>query len=146
MVEAEPGVPAGTAPRIVTITTGALKEDVEAGRAGRLGESIRKTRRLEPQGVFFDQVVRINPSDPRSAKTGLGRFNAEVWVLSWSGIDFTRFSKAQLGAVRFFFDALFPFVLLFPDFILHPAGTEGASRLFLRETAYSGGRRRREGK
>jgi SSS family solute:Na+ symporter len=34
-------------------------------------------------------------------------------VLSWLGIDFTRFTKAQLVATRFFFDALFPFVLLF---------------------------------
>ena len=102
-----------TKPRIVTISTGALKEDIASGRARIIGQSIDKTRRLEPQGVFFDQVVRINPSDPRSAKMGLGRFNTEIWVLSWAGIDFTRFSKAQLVAVRFFFDALFPFVLLF---------------------------------
>ena len=34
-------------------------------------------------------------------------------MLSWLGIDFSGFSKAQLSAVRFGFDALFPFVLLF---------------------------------
>jgi len=33
--------------------------------------------------------------------------------VSWLGIDFRGFSKAQLSAVRFGFDALFPFVLLF---------------------------------
>jgi SSS family solute:Na+ symporter len=34
-------------------------------------------------------------------------------VLSWFGLDLTHWSKAQLMAARFFFDALFPFVLLF---------------------------------
>jgi SSS family solute:Na+ symporter len=43
---------------------------------------------------------------------GLGRFNAEVWIVSWFGVDFSHSSKPQLLAVRFFFSALFPFVLL----------------------------------
>lgn len=64
-------------------------------------------------GIFFDQVARIDPADPSSPKVGLGRFHAEIWVLSWFGIDFSGFSKPQLNATRFFFDALFPFVLLF---------------------------------
>jgi SSS family solute:Na+ symporter len=45
---------------------------------------------------------------------GLGRFNAELWVLGWIGLDFSHWSKPQLVAARFFFDALFPFVLLVP--------------------------------
>jgi len=102
-----------TKPKTVLIATEALKEDVAAGRAGRLGMKIEKPYVIEPAAVFFEKVVRINADDPRSPKTGLGRFNAEVWVLSWFGIDFTNFTKAQLSAVRFFFDALFPFLLLF---------------------------------
>jgi len=102
-----------TKPKTVIITTKALTEDVEAGRAKQVGQSIIKTHVIEPRGVFFENVTRIDPSNPDSPKVGLGRFNAEIWVLSWLGIDFTNFTKAQLVAIRFLFDALFPFLLLF---------------------------------
>jgi len=52
-------------------------------------------------------------TNPVSPRIGIGRFHAELWVLSWFGVDFSGFSKAQLSAVRFGFDALFPFLLLF---------------------------------
>ncbi len=68
----------------------ALKEDVERGRA--------------------EKVARQNPEDPDSPLIGIGRFEAELWALSWFGIDFTQFKKSQLVAVRFFTDA---FLLLF---------------------------------
>ena len=86
-----------------------------SARAGpcRSGEKIEKPFTVEPAAVFFEKVARVDPRDPASPKIGIGRFQAEVWVLSWTGIDFTRSTKAQLLAVRFFFDALFPFVLLF---------------------------------
>ena len=101
-----------TSPRTVWITTGALADDIESGIADEVGQTIRKEHHTEPVGVFFDTIVRSNPADPQSPKVGQGRFCAEVWILSWFGIDFTAFSKAQLVATRFFFDALFPFVLL----------------------------------
>ncbi len=104
--------------RLVTITTGALKEDVEAGRATKIGEAIKKQHTMEPEGVFFEKVARLVPSDPNSPKVGLGRFQAEVWVVSWLGFDFTKCTKAQLVALRFFFDALFPiFLLLLLSFV-----------------------------
>ncbi|NOY61249.1 MAG: sodium:solute symporter family protein [Calditrichaeota bacterium] len=102
-----------TKPKIVTVTTSALTKDVQEGRAEFVGQPIKKQHTIEPAGVFFDKVARINPDDPNSPKIGLKRFNAEIWVMSWFGIDFTNFSKAQLVATRFFFDALFPFLLLF---------------------------------
>jgi SSS family solute:Na+ symporter len=102
-----------TKPKTVTIKTGALQEDVAEGRAGEVGETIRKQHVVEPAGVFFERVARSDPEDPQSPKVGIGRFHAEIWVLSWLGIDFSEFKKSQLVAVRFFFDALFPFVLLF---------------------------------
>ena len=102
-----------TEPQVVMITTQALEEDVAAGRAAAVGDEIMKTHRVEPASIFFEKVARIHPEDPASAKIGLGRFEAEIWVLSWFGIDFSRFTKAQLVAARFFFDALFPFILLF---------------------------------
>ncbi|NOZ60290.1 MAG: sodium:solute symporter family protein [Calditrichaeota bacterium] len=102
-----------TNPRVVTITTDALKEDVEQNFAQDIGEKIQKEHTIPPVGIFFEKVARVNPEDPNSQKMGIGRFNAEIWVLSWFGIDFSSFTKPQLVAMRFLFDALFPFVLLF---------------------------------
>ncbi len=102
-----------TRERTVEVVEGALSSDVEQGRAAFVGKKIKKERIVAPSGVFFARVARTDPEDPDSPKIGLGRFNAEIWVLSWLGIDFTRFSKAQLVATRFIFDALFPFFLLF---------------------------------
>ncbi len=108
-----PGFLRETRARTVMITTQAVREDVEAGRASAVGQVIRKPHTNPPEGIFFEKVVRTDPTDPGSPKVGMGRFHAELWVLSWAGVDFTGFSKAQLSAVRFGFDALFPFVLLF---------------------------------
>jgi Na+/proline symporter len=108
-----PGFLRETRAQTLTITTKAVREDVEAGRAAAVGQVIRKDHTSPPEGIFFEKVARIDPQDPASPKVGLGRFHAELWVLSWAGIDFGGFSKAQLSAVRFGFDALFPFLLLF---------------------------------
>jgi Na+/proline symporter len=108
-----PGFLRETRARTVTLTTKAVHEDVEAGRAAAVGQVIRKDHANPPEGIFFEKVARIDPQDPASPKVGLGRFHAELWVLSWTGLDFAGFSKAQLSAVRFGFDALFPFLLLF---------------------------------
>ena len=102
-----------TALREVTITTDALIEDVDSGKADYVGQPIEKQHTIQPVGILFDRVARIDPVDSTSPKVGLGRFHAEIWVLSWFGIDFSHFTKPQLVAARFFFDALFPFLLLF---------------------------------
>ena len=101
-----------TVPKGVTITTEALKDDVTSGLAEFAGQTIEKEHTIPPTGIFFERVARTDPSDPLSPKIGLGRFQAEIWVLSWFGIDFTGFKKSQLVATRFFFDALFPILLL----------------------------------
>ncbi len=102
-----------TRPRVVMITTQALREDVAAGRAAKVGEVIRKEHASPPEGIFYEKVARRDATNPASPRIGIGRFHAELWVVSWFGVDFSAFSKAQLSAVRFGFDALFPFVLLF---------------------------------
>ncbi len=104
---------AETAPKEIVVITEALNEDVEAGLASRVGDQIEKPHTIQPVGIFFDQIVREDTEDMSSAKVGVGRFHAEIWVLSWFGIDFSQWSKAQLVAIRFIFDAIFPFVLLF---------------------------------
>jgi SSS family solute:Na+ symporter len=108
-----PGFLRETRAQVLTITTKALREDVAAGRAAAVGELIRKQRVNPPAGIFFEKVALVDPKDPGSPRVGIGRFQAEIWVLSWFGVDFSGFSTAQLSAVRFGFDALFPFLLLF---------------------------------
>lgn len=110
-----------TTAREVVITIEALSEDVEAGLAFRVGEKIDKAHTIQPVGIYFDQVVREDSEDLSSSLVGTGRFHAEIWILSWFGIDFTGWTKAQLVAIRFIFDALFPFILLFLISFLTPS-------------------------
>ncbi len=104
---------AETAPRTVTVSARATRADVVAGRASAEGAAMQRAQVMPSVGIFFDRVARLDPSDPRSARVGLGRFNAELWILSLVGVEFSHWTKPQLVAARFFFDAFFPFVLLF---------------------------------
>ncbi len=120
-----------TRPQVVTITTRAVREDIEAGRAAAVGEAIRKERVNPPEGIYYERIARVDPQNPQSARIGIGRFNAEIWVLSWFGIDFSGASKAQLSALRFGFDALFPFLLLFLlSAVTRPVPKEDLDRFF----------------
>jgi SSS family solute:Na+ symporter len=122
-----------TQARSATVSAEATAEDVAAGRAERVGQRIGKVQGEEPSAVFFEQVARRDPADPASPKIGLGRFHAEIWVMSWLGIDFSHFTKAQLVAARFYFDALFPFLLLFLfSFFTRPVAREELDRFFVR--------------
>lgn len=103
-----------TVERQIMVTTKALDSDVEKGLANQVGQKIRKKRVLPSYPIFFDKIAREYSDDPNSRLIGYGRFNAEVWVISLLGVDFSHFSKAQLVTVRFLFAALFPFLLLFP--------------------------------
>jgi solute:Na+ symporter, SSS family len=107
-----PRLLAETAPRSALLVRPASPADVEAGRATEVGRSISVPQTMPPVGIYFDRVARIDPADPSSPKVGLGRFNGELWFLSWFGASFERASKAQLMAVRFFVDALLPLLLL----------------------------------
>ncbi|NOZ55367.1 MAG: sodium:solute symporter family protein [Calditrichaeota bacterium] len=122
-----------TVRKVIEVKTEAVEEDVQQGLADHVGQVIVKRHVIEPVGIFFDKVVRENPADPDSPKLGLGRFQAEVWVLSLLGVDFSHFTKAQLVATRFFFDALFPFVLLFLlSYVTKPVPKEDLDRFFAR--------------
>ncbi len=122
-----------TRPQVLTITTKALREDVAAGRAAAVGEALVKQHVNPPAGIFFEKVALTDPKDPASPRTGLGRFHAEIWVLSWFGVDFSGFSRAQLNAVRFGFDALFPFLLLFLlSAVTRPVPKRDLDRFFAR--------------
>jgi solute:Na+ symporter, SSS family len=122
-----------TAARSVELEVPATADDVAQGRAAAVGAPVRQMREMPPVGIFFDRVARANPAVPDSPRVGLGRFNAEVWVLSWFGIDFSGFTKPQLLATRFFFSALFPFVLLVGfSFVTRPVPAPLLDRFFAR--------------
>lgn len=66
-------------------------------------------------GVYFGKVVRERAGDatsPLVAAGGLNRFNLEAWVLGKAGVDVVSLTPNQRFTLQFFFDALFPFVVL----------------------------------
>ena len=102
-----------TRERVVVTQTAATAADVAAGRAAQVGATIEKTRRIEPVSVYFEEgVVRVDPKDPNSPKTGKGLFRTEVYVLALLGFDVAGFSAAQLLTTRYLVDALLPITLL----------------------------------
>lgn len=112
---------AETVARTVRVEEPALERDVERGLATGVGERIIRDRVVPASAIFFDQVVRTDPADPASPRIGIGRFNAEIWVLSWFGVDFSHTPRSWLVALRFFVDALFPFLVLFAVSLVTPA-------------------------
>lgn len=68
-------------------------------------------------GVYFNSIVRQNPNDlssPLMAKQAplSNRFNFEAWLLGKVGLDVVSLTPNQRFATQFFFDGLFPFVVL----------------------------------
>ncbi len=62
--------------------------------------------------VFFQSVVREDPSDLSSALVGVKRFHVELWVLDRVGVPVAEFSPSGRNAARFIYDGLFPFAVL----------------------------------
>ena len=110
-----------TRERVVTATAVATADDVATGRANTAGEAIQKTRRIEPVAVYFEEgVVRVDPNDAGSPKTGAGLFRVEVYLLALLGFDVAGFSPAQLLTTRYVVDALLPILLLIVVSLLTP--------------------------
>ncbi|MSU24706.1 MAG: hypothetical protein EXS32_12905 [Opitutus sp.] len=68
-------------------------------------------------GVYFESVVHQKANDltsPLMAKSGFlsNEFNFEAWVVSQFGVDVPALSVSQRFTLQFFFDGLFPFVVL----------------------------------
>ena len=103
-----------TRERTLTVAAVATAADVAAGRAAKAGDSFMKTRRIEPVSLFFEEgVVRVDPRDPASPKTGKGLFRTEVYLLKILGVDVADFNSAQLLTTRYLVDALIPISLIF---------------------------------
>ena len=103
-----------TRERVVTVAAIATAADVTAGRAAKEGDRFMKTRRIEPIALFFEEgVVRVDPRDPASPRTGKGLFRTEVFLLKILGVDVAGFNSAQLLTTRYLLDALIPISLIF---------------------------------
>ncbi len=76
---------------------------------------LSRTPNAVPNPVYFSKVVRVRADDPASpliAADGLNRFNVEAWLLGKAGLDVAVLSKTQRVTLQFFFDGIFPFIVL----------------------------------
>ena len=66
----------------------------------------------KPAGVYFAKVVHAQADDLSSPLVGSGRFNLECWLMHKVGLDVGAMSPNQRLTAQFFFDGLFPFVVI----------------------------------
>ena len=116
--------------RVEVVKTKALREDVDAGRASFVGETIEKTKTAPPTGIFYETVVREKPEDPNSPLLGKGMFRVQVFLVSFFGVDLTEMSKPQISTISFVFDIIFPFVILFGVSLITKRNSEQVLREF----------------
>jgi hypothetical protein len=123
-----------TRERVVTVESMANAADVAAGHAKVEGELIRVTQRTEPVSIFFEEgVVRVDPKDLNSPKTGKGLFRFEVYLISLFGVDVEGFNGAQLMTTRFMVDALLPIlILVIVSLLTPPTDPKRVARFYVR--------------
>ena len=129
-----PALTVMTRERIITTQVAATAADVAAGKATAVGVMIEKTRRIEPVSVYFEEgIVRADPKDPNSPKTGKGLFRTEVYLLSLVGCDVTQFSAAALLTTRYLVDLMIPIVLIIGVSLLtQPTDPARVARFYVR--------------
>jgi Na+/proline symporter len=78
-------------------------------------------------GIYFDKVIHQRPDDlssPLIAKPGLmnNQFNFEAWLIGKMGADVEHWTPTERFTAQFFFDGLFPFVVLIVVSWITPKG------------------------
>jgi SSS family solute:Na+ symporter len=123
-----------TRQQVVTETVPAVAADVTEGRAKTVGEPIARTHVIEPVSIYFEEgVVRINPKDLNSPRTGMGLFRIEVWLLAVLGVDVAGFNPAQLLMTRYVVDAMLPIMmLLVVSLMTKPTDPQRVARFYVR--------------
>ena len=129
-VRANPNLTIQTHERVAMISTKALQEDVDAGRAEYVGQEIQKKKIHPPVAIFFDEVVRENPEDPNSGLVGKGIFKNQLYYLSLMGVPVRELTKSQLATLSFLFDVIFPFLILFAVSLFTKPNSEKVLREF----------------
>jgi Na+/proline symporter len=100
-------------PYTTRVEAPATAEDVAAGRANNVGQLIPQNHVVPAKAMFFEGGVALSKaSDPQSPLEGVGRFEVENFILYHLGLPLNKFGPAGLEACRWFFDGLFPFVVL----------------------------------
>jgi SSS family solute:Na+ symporter len=110
----------------------ATAADVSARKADHIGQPIWQAAGVVvPKAVFFDKVVKIDPSDPQSPMEGAGRFNVELYTLHAVGLPVTHLHAADKKAWEWLFDTLLPFVVIMAVSLVTPMGdAERADRFY----------------
>jgi len=123
-----------TREREVVTQRAASATDVTMGAAQVEGEMIRSTRIVEPVSVYFEEgVVRVDPKDPESPRTGIGLFRVEVLVVALLGFDVAGFTPAQLLTTRYMVDALLPIaILIVASLLTRPTDPVRVARFYAR--------------
>jgi SSS family solute:Na+ symporter len=103
-----------TKERIVTSNSPATKEDVDMGRAEKIGQEITKEHIIPPTAIYFDKVARSNPDDANSPMAGIGRINNELVVARMIGLNLQDMTPSALLMVRYLIDSFLPFLILIP--------------------------------
>lgn len=84
-----------------------------AGGPTAPNQPLEKVNVVGSKPIFFERIVAANPSDQHSSMHGEGRFHLELFLLSLCGFNLSGLLPAQLFALSYLFDAVFPFILLF---------------------------------
>ncbi|HKJ67678.1 MAG TPA: hypothetical protein VKA68_06955 [bacterium] len=121
-----------TRPRQIQVETGATRQDVEAGRADQVGESITVTRELEPAPVLFEDIIEVQ-DESGTHRRGVGPIDPNLLVLHVIGVDLSAYSRPSLMTLSFFMDVIGPFLLLLLiSPFTRPPSSEKVARFFAR--------------
>jgi SSS family solute:Na+ symporter len=108
----QPGLLIKTQPITVDKQRTATQADVDAHRAGAVGEKFMDQHVIAPAPVFFTAIAREQFDDPNSPMHGTGRFSTEIYLLKLARVPMEKTSPGNLTATRWLVDGLFPFVML----------------------------------
>lgn len=86
-------------------------------------------------GIYFDKVIHQRPDDlgsPLIAKPGLmnNQFNFEAWLIGKAGFDVEHWTPTERLTAQFFFDGLFPFLVLIVVSWITPKGDPARIAVF----------------
>jgi Na+/proline symporter len=98
--------------KITAVKIGATEGDVKNGVASSVGQIIRKDIKIEPRGIFFEDIVREIPHDPDSPIIGKGRFRVSLFIPALMGFNLRNFSVGDLNALGFYLDIILPFLII----------------------------------
>jgi SSS family solute:Na+ symporter len=103
-----------TRERTITKNSSATKEDVDMGRAGKIGQEIKREHIIPPAAIYFDKVARSNPEDANSPMAGISRINSELVVARCIGLNLQDMTPSAILTTRYLIDTFLPFLILIP--------------------------------